>query len=168
MIPKVCAQMHCDMHMKMIIEYAQMLSTAHRFLDGKMEIKLSKNNRKIKRYILYNELENVLYKSTHINHPCTQWARESNLNYIWLYKLFVCLCDEYKLRYNRTHLTDKKLRHILKLLPKNIKCTNKFTKFPQAMPEKFRHESVVVAYKSFYKTKTFAKWNYTKTPFFFI
>ena len=33
--PEVCAKMHCDKHVvKMIIEYAQMLSTAHRMLDG--------------------------------------------------------------------------------------------------------------------------------------
>ena len=31
----VCAQMHVDKHVvKMILEYAQLLSTAHRLLDG--------------------------------------------------------------------------------------------------------------------------------------
>ena len=35
--PQVSAKMHCDKHVvKMIIEYAQMLSTAHRMLDGKV------------------------------------------------------------------------------------------------------------------------------------
>ena len=34
--PVKSAEMHCDKHVvKMIIEYAQMLSTAHRMLDGK-------------------------------------------------------------------------------------------------------------------------------------
>ena len=33
--PIVCAAMHCDKHVvKMILEYGQMLSTAHRVLDG--------------------------------------------------------------------------------------------------------------------------------------
>ena len=33
--PVISAEMHCDKHVvKMIIEYAQMLSTAHRILDG--------------------------------------------------------------------------------------------------------------------------------------
>ena len=32
--PKIAAQMHCDKHcVKMILEYAQLLSTAHRILD---------------------------------------------------------------------------------------------------------------------------------------
>ena len=36
--PQVSAKMHCDKThvVKMIIEYAQMLSTAHRMLDGKV------------------------------------------------------------------------------------------------------------------------------------
>ena len=34
--PVKSAEMHCDKHVvKMIIEYAQIMSTAHRMLDGK-------------------------------------------------------------------------------------------------------------------------------------
>ena len=33
--PEIAAQLHCDKHVvKMILESAQMLSTAHRVLDG--------------------------------------------------------------------------------------------------------------------------------------
>ena len=33
--PQICAEQHCDKHVvKMCIEYAQLLSTAHRVLDG--------------------------------------------------------------------------------------------------------------------------------------
>ena len=36
--PDICAEYHCDKHvLKMIIEYAQLLSTAHRMLDGEEE-----------------------------------------------------------------------------------------------------------------------------------
>ena len=32
--PKLCAQAHCDRHVvKMILEYAQIMSTSHRVLD---------------------------------------------------------------------------------------------------------------------------------------
>ena len=32
--PKIAAQMHCDKHVvKMVLEYAQILSTAHRVID---------------------------------------------------------------------------------------------------------------------------------------
>jgi hypothetical protein len=147
MIPRICAEMHCNTHVcKLLIEYAQMLSTAHRVLDGKMEIKLSKNNRRLKRYSHENE---ILYKSTHVNHPCAVWVRESSMNYTWLYKVFVYLCDEYTKRYNKTHLTDKKLRNILNELPKNIP-QKMFTTFPKAMPDDVKDESVVVSYRNYY------------------
>ena len=51
--PEVSATLHCDKHVvKMIIEYAQMLSTAHRMLDGEAYYGLSKNGRKIQRWRL--------------------------------------------------------------------------------------------------------------------
>ena len=38
--PALCAEYHCDKHVvKMIIEYAQLLSTAHRIIDGE-EVKV--------------------------------------------------------------------------------------------------------------------------------
>ena len=45
--PKACAEDHCDKHVvKMIIEYAQLLSTAHIILDGKESKQVKKRNRK--------------------------------------------------------------------------------------------------------------------------
>ena len=44
--PKICAEMHLDKHCtKMLVEYAQLMSTAHRVLDGKEVIRLNKANR---------------------------------------------------------------------------------------------------------------------------
>ena len=49
--PEVSARLHCDKHVvKMIIEYAQMLSTAHRMIDGEQYYDLSKNGRRIARW----------------------------------------------------------------------------------------------------------------------
>ena len=46
-----CAEMHCDKHVvKMISEYAQLMSTAHRMLDGEEYIDKTANGRKIKRW----------------------------------------------------------------------------------------------------------------------
>ena len=39
---KKCAEMHVDKHVvKMILEYAQLLSTAHRVLDGTISVGIS-------------------------------------------------------------------------------------------------------------------------------
>ena len=69
--PDLSAQLHCDKHVvKMILEYAQMLSTAHRVLDNSQDV----------------------YKIAHKNHPCTIWVRENKSNYKWLSMMWFFLC----------------------------------------------------------------------------
>ncbi len=49
--PVISAQMMCDKHIpKMIVEAAQMLSTAHRMLDGYMEKRPSKSGKRMVKY----------------------------------------------------------------------------------------------------------------------
>mgnify|MGYP000090062780 FL=1 len=65
--PTVAASYHCDQHLhKMILESAQMVSTA--MIQREFNIP-------------------GLYKPTHINHPCTKWAAESNNNILWICEL---------------------------------------------------------------------------------
>ena len=75
--PIKAAELHCDKHVvKMIIEYAQLMSTAHRVLDGELYEDRTANNRRIKRWRLNNnDMENVVYKASHINHPSAIWTR---------------------------------------------------------------------------------------------
>ena len=62
---RVCAQMHNDSHCSnMIIEYAQLMSTAHRVLDGTEYYDRTKNGRRIKRWRLDDDvMETTLYKA---------------------------------------------------------------------------------------------------------
>jgi len=163
--PKTSARLHCDKHVvKMIIEYAQQLCTAHRVLDGVEYYDKSKNGRKIKRYMMENSaLESVLYKASHINHPDNVWVRQSVDNYNYLYRMFVFLCEEYTWRYGKIHETERKLRRILHTSPKNIPEVG-FTEPPQAMPDYCKNKNVVEAYRCYYRDekKDFAKW--TKRP----
>ena len=143
--PEICATYHCDKHVvKMCIEYAQILSTAHRVLDGKLYID-SSSGRKIKRYKLEND---ELYKATHINHPSSIWARESKENYMYLYNLYKELLKEYTYRYNKIHGSSKLLNQ-LSTVPKNISSIS-MTKVPQAMPEYLRESDSVQAYRNYY------------------
>ena len=105
-----CAKMHCDKHIvKMIIEYAQLMSTAHRVLDGTQYTEIQ-NGRKIKRWRHGRDnYEQLLYKASHISHPSAIWTRDNASNYNWLYKLWVGLCCEYTHRYGKIHLTENKL-----------------------------------------------------------
>lgn len=142
---ELSAKYHCDSHVvKMILEYAQLLSTAHRVLD--------------------NNDNDIFYKKTHKNHPCGVWVRDNNSNYEYLYLLFAKLCDEYTARYNKVHLTDKKLREVLKHAPNNIP-QGTLTPLPLCMPDEYKQEDAVSSYRAYYmldKAKKM-KLNYTNT-----
>ena len=102
------AKWHIDKHIvKMPIEYAQLMSTAHRMLDGEMYIDRTANNRRIKRWRLNDERESVLYKASHINHPSAVWVRESVENYNQMYKLYMATLAEYTNRYGKIHGSTK-------------------------------------------------------------
>lgn len=152
--PVLAAQYHVDKHIvKMPTETAQILSTCHRYLDGKMGIVLTKKGRRKKVYKLDDERENLLYKATHINHPSTRWAMASNNNYNWLYYFWLQLCKEYTYRYGKTHLTETKLSGILQAHPKNIPI-GYFTPPTLAAkdPERFICGDRVEEYRSYYRT----------------
>jgi hypothetical protein len=169
--PKSCAEMHIDTHStKMLVEYAQIMSTAHRVLDGKLVIRLNKANRTMKTYDHPTFYDHYLYKSCHVNHPSNIWVRQSKENYEWLYEMWLCLHKEYQIRYgdHKYHKSVAKLKNILKHIPENIPDVP-FTQPLQAMPDDVKHEDSVTAYRNYYikYKKSLATWK-TKTPEWFI
>lgn len=157
--PNICASYHNDKHViKMILESAQLLSTAHRVLDGHRYVEI-KNNRRISRWRLEHN-DDILYKATHINHPSNIWVRSSSENYIWLYELLFALCNEYTFRYNKMHKTSELLT-ALKVLPKHIP-SGCMTSVPQAMPEKYHDNDSVIAYRNYYINEKIQFSKYTK------
>ena len=84
--PHEAAKLQYNKHVvKMILESAQMLCTAHHCVMG--------------------DDADVPYKMAHKNHPSTIWARRSADNYTWLYHHFVALSKEYTKRYGKEHLS---------------------------------------------------------------
>ena len=144
--PLVAASYHNDKHcVKMILEYAQMLSTAHRELDG--------------------NVPDILYKSTHKNHPSTIWTRSSKQHYDWLFRLFRMLSAEYTLRYGKIHKTWEKLGKILETAPKNI-VENGWSDPPQCMPDHCKKPDTIDAYRNYYLTEkaSFSTWKTVRPP----
>jgi hypothetical protein len=173
-VPEIAAKWHCDSHViKMIVESAQMLSTAHRMLDGNMDRRLSKSGKMRLRYWeLDDDREDVLYKAVHTGHPCTVWTMESHSNYKWHYQLFKYLCKEYTLRYGKVHATETKLLDLLKDPPQNIKKSY-MTPFALAMgasPECMDYNDPIGSYQKFYQTKQDRfkmKWSKREIPHWF-
>ena len=149
--PVRCAQAHYDKHVvKMILEYAQLLSTAHRLIDGSEWTDRTKSGSKIKRWSLPDDREQILYKATHRNHPSAVWVRESRSNYNWLYSLFDSLLVEYTHRYGKQHKTGE-LSGILKQAPDNLLDLG-HTVVPQAMPEECKKPLPLNGYRNYYAT----------------
>jgi hypothetical protein len=167
--PRLCAEQHCDKHVvKMILEYAQLLSTAHRVLDGVVSTGISKTGRKQTSYVLSDSREPVLYRATHLNHPSAVWVRQSSANYEWLYVMWLELMSEYTHRYHKQHACEKLVTQ-LRELPHNI-TQGTFTEPPPAMPDycKVSGDSIR-SYRNYYiqEKARFAKWK-TKTPEWFL
>ena len=149
----------------MVIEYAQLMSTAHRVLDGDLYEDRTAANRRIKRWRHPNNtMESTLYKASHINHPDGIWTRNSDANYRYLYNLWSRLCEEYTHRYGREHLTETKLKNLLLHPPKNIEhaSTADIHGLPLAMPDDVKGRSVVKSYRRYYKKYKMPFARYTK------
>ena len=149
--PTEAAQMMVDKHVvKMIVETAQLLSTAHRLVDGKEYIEYAASGRKIKRWKLDDSRNDILYSATHITHPSAIWTRESTQNYAWLVNHFFALCDEYTHRYGKIHSTYLKLSEYIKNPPNNLKKVE-FTDPPLAMPDIYKSKIAIDSYRNYYK-----------------
>jgi len=153
--PETCAVYHNDRHViKMILEYSQLLSTAHRVLDGE-------NN------VLPDQRNNILYKAAFKNHPCAIWVREASANYAWLHNLLVCTAREYAYRYHRTHAcVEKGIVDALRYLPTNIPPSPEMTKMRLAMPDEYKSDDPIESYRRYYlgAKRHLAKWKYREVP----
>ena len=150
--PYKAAEMMVDKHVvKMILETAQLLSTAHRILDGEEYVGTSQSGRKARRWRLPDYRETTLYSATHINHPSAVWCRQSNNNYTWLFCHFDALLKEYTHRYGKTHkCANATFRSALQELPDNI-STGYFTPVTPAMPDEYKVSCSVDSYRNYYK-----------------
>ena len=164
--PRKSAEYMGDKHVvKMVLETAQILSTAHRVVDGEYWLDTS-GKRSVKRWKHYDrDFEQNLYKATHINHPSVIWARESTQNYQWTRDHFNALCAEYTYRYSRKHKCEG-LAEFLDQTPINIEH-HSFRAPPMAMPDRYHiPHDVVQSYRNYYinEKRNMHKWTKRDGP----
>lgn len=132
--PQICAQSLDNLRLnKMIIETAQLLSTAMRECG----------------YV-----GDKVYKSTHKNHPCSIWTRQSGGNYKWLLTYLTELNLE---RFQRTG-TQHKSYNIFNELAAGISFIPVGPMTPFANCSLYKDLPIFEAYKETLKTK----WNNDK------
>jgi len=142
--PITAARMHCDKHIpKMCVEAAQMMASAlrrHGATDEQMPLTKS----------------GTPYKGGYKHHPCTVWAGETRANFNWLSLHAIQLCYEYKKRFGKTHACREPIHNMIGM--DRVIPNSNLTPFAQAMPDEYRHEDAVKAYRAYYHSKQFAKW----------
>lgn len=144
--PILAARDHNNIHRnKMIVEYAQLLSTAHHELGVNAD---------------------GIYKRTHLNHPSAIWVRKSPHNYEWVARCALELCTMYQVDTGKTHKTHDLIIKLLSSKPllwadcRAIDVVG-FTQPPIAAPDEFKamaiYDGVCAAYQAYLKSK-FAEW----------
>lgn len=126
--PVKAAQYHNNRHcVKMILESTQILSTA-------AQINIGANP--------------LLYKPTHIKHPCTLLATKNRSNYIWVLELTKALLGEYTYRFGKDHKSGRLVKHLSEIAPR---IPSGELSFAQAMPDTYKKEDPVEAYRAYYR-----------------
>lgn len=189
-----CARFHCDKHaVKMICEYGQLLSTAHRVIDGEMRgFEMPDGRVKYARVLPGEEPRIVedaqrdpllpvrhrlkfdgLPAATHEGHPCAVWARASVDNYSWLFCLFGDLLDEYTHRYGRRHDYSRLLPTLCDAPADRVwrrTAAHGPTPIPLVMPEPYQvNGDPIESYRNFYvaEKSAFARWTGRPVPGWF-
>ena len=178
--PIRAAEMMCDKHIpKMVVESAQMMASAlrrHGVTDERMPLTKS----------------GTPYKGGYQHHPCTVWAGDTRMNFMWLATHALALCKEYEQRFHnrprdplrsewpdgptKEHACRQPILHMIASMhniPEGDKPTIN-TPFALAMPDEFKvdilgrkwdtseehggADDAVKAYRRYYHSKTFAKW----------
>ena len=139
-----CAYYHCNKHVvKMVLEYAQILSTVCR----------------------KNGMDEG-YKMTHSNHPCVVWAGQCLDNWFYVKYLALEVNKEYKYRYGRDHASSFVIKD---LVPPVLPIFGYVTSPVQAMPDDVKHPNHILAYRNYYiKYKyNIAEWYPREIPWWY-
>jgi hypothetical protein len=139
---KSAQAMDCVRVPKMIVESAQMMASALRRWGATDEqMPLTKAGRP--------------YLGGYKNHPCTIWAGDTFSNFDWLCRHAVGLLIEYQNRFGKRHACSGPIVHMISNTPNNIP-DGELTVFAQAMPDEFKQENAVKAYRAYYHSKMYS------------
>jgi hypothetical protein len=134
--PRMAARYHNDRHVsKQILESAQIMVAAHIALDGMWAVEAAFGT-------------DLPLRPTHGEHPCVKWVSVSDKNYDWLQTLAVHLGQEYRARFGSVHVMAGLIDN-LSVRPMKIRHVSA-TAIPQCMPEEYRGQDAVTAYRQFY------------------
>lgn len=150
--PCIAAQYNCDKHIvKMVLELFQQLGSAvirHGATPDMMPL----------------TSKGTPLKGGYHNHPCTRWCGDSKENFLWACLHALELCNEYSKRYSKIHSCQKGIEKLCEM--DDLVPSKGLTNFAQAMPDEYRNQDAVTAYRTYYinDKKEFATWKMGNVP----
>ena len=145
--PIQSAKMYCDKHVpKLVVEIFQMLGSSvirHGATPDMMPI--AKTSGKPLR-------------GGYHNHPATRWVGDSRSNFLWTCYHGAMLCDEYTKRFGKVHSCESGIEHLY--IMAHLIPEGELTPFAQCMPDEYKNECAVTAYRDYYiqDKSRFAQW----------
>ncbi len=104
------------------------------------------------------------YRSFNPKHPSCLWAAESAANFLHLVLHCEAMICEYSERFGKTHKCAAVLGKIVGLFDTDNFPTSDPTPLRLAMPDEFRSDNPVVAYRKFYASKPRLRYPVDKIP----
>lgn len=136
----------CDKHIpKMVLESAQLLCSVY--------------------HVTENIEQDIPYRLTHKNHPCSIWCRESQANFNWLTNHAMSLCDEFSFRFGKQHASKSVIEWCRANSHRIPFRSSQPSRFVLAMPDQYKKNTATASYRSYYRSekKKFAKWEKGRT-----
>lgn len=155
------AEYHVDSHVvKIILEASQLLCGAHWVAStlGRIPRKLTT----LEIAECKASITDDFYGFSHPNHPAAIWVRSSLDNFAWTHCYAEALNSEYGYRYGKSH----KSMTVINRLPCPNLAPEGLTPFAQCMPDEYKHEDAVIAYRRYYegeKSHLF-NWKFRERP----
>ena len=104
----------------------------------------------------------VPYKTTHKNHPSTLWTGENLANWYWLHEHCFALNNEFKHRFSGAdHKSWLAVKDLYEQADRLLLLSAR-TPFPQAMPDQYRGEDSIEAYRRYYVGEKMNNQKWTK------
>jgi hypothetical protein len=155
------------------LEAAQLLSTAVWVdkLFGYVPRKLDSGELAVARSAMaelpsIEERTFLRYKIAHPNHPCAVWVRESFENFEWTQVYTNALNEEAQFRGYKPHASCVEVNRMP--TPTRLPSIG-LTAFVQAMPDQYKRENAVEAYRLYYSNdkSEIASWKNRDKPYWF-
>lgn len=152
---------------KMIIESGQLATACIRLTLAEHGYEEWEIDALFHEYGILTATKGTPWRLTHQNHPSSKWTRYTYRNYQWVIGHALGLINEFTKRFGKVHACCFAIVGMLRLgdeLLKPLMDDSGLTEPPQCMPDEFKHDDPVIAYRAYLQSKPNVVWVRAEPP----